>query len=551
MVVLLLLLISLSFGETYLLKVKDGNVPSGFKILKKITEDTYLVKKEGDISTFSYGNYILEKNYKLYPFVVPNDPCVSNRWQYEKIKAFDAWDLSTGSENVYVAVLDTGVDYKNPDLAGNLWRNERDCDYDGQDDDGNGYVDDCYGVNVLCYPEGTYNPNAQGCNAPDALDVDGHGTAVAGIIGAVGNNGLLLAGVNWKVKIIPCKFIHGELGDLAGELECLKYIKKFKAEKGLNIVAINASYGGYYSGSEIQRSEILSLKDLGILYISAAGNEGINNDIFDLYPCNYDLPNQICVGSTGLNDVISPFSNYGFYKVKVSAPGEDVISLWVNQNENTSCDSLEPLYGTSFSTPFITGAVALLKAYKPELSFEEIRRRILTSGDNILKHSGYTYTCNRLNLYKLLVGDNSPKICLSSLELNLGTFESSKGSEKNLIIRNTGEVQVKITNVYTDSNVINLDANNCIRKVLNTFEECSVKVSVPAGFEGSVSGKVFVEFENSELNTAVSVKGTGIPSLDIGGGGGGCNSFNVHFFLSLLTFIILLKGILLKGGKDV
>lgn len=225
---ILFLLVAVSFGEEYLLK---GELPESLKtfLKKKISEKVYLLDlPDGPLFKQSFnGNFILEKNVKLRALKLPNDTCFSYRWDLEAIDAPEAWDRSVGSQEVYVAVFDTGVDYNHPDLKDNLWKNPDEVCDNGVDDDGNGYVDDCYGVNVLCYPRGYYDPNAPGCNAPDAYDDDGHGTLIAGIIGAVGNNGFLIPGVAWRVKIIPCKFLDASgFGELEGELACFEYIKK-------------------------------------------------------------------------------------------------------------------------------------------------------------------------------------------------------------------------------------------------------------------------------------------------------------------------------------
>jgi len=437
-VVILLLTYVLSFGGEFLVKTQDPALIPG-EVVKKIDENIYLVRMEEDIPVglLNYAEGVLiERNYKLKALQTPNDPCLKYRWDMDFIEAHSAWSLSTGSETVYVAVLDTGVDYNHPDLKDNVWRNTGETCNDGADNDGNGYVDDCYGIDVIN-------------NDSDPMDDDGHGTYVASILGAVGNNGTLIAGVNWKVKIIPCKFLSSSGGGtIAGEIECLNYILDLKRNKGLNIVAVNASYGEVYPDSQIQRDKIAELASEGIMYIAAAGNSSLNNDEVSMNPCNYDLDNMLCVGAVNSKGEKSDFSNYGFNKVKVSAPGENILALR-RGNTDTDCSDLSSTYGTSMATPFITGAVALLKSYQPSLSYTQVRERILITGSNRLSLAGQTYSCNVLNLNSLLLNTTSPKICPSSLSINWGTVQDCEPSTREFILRSTGNSSVQVTSVST------------------------------------------------------------------------------------------------------
>ena len=184
-----------------------------------------------------------EPNYILTTGATPNDPSFGQLWGLHNtgqsggtpdadIDAPEAWDFVTGSSNVIVAILDTGVDYTHSDLAANMFRNEADCDTNLVDDDMNGYVDDCHGIDTF---NGDSNP----------LDDNGHGTHVAGTIGAAGNNSVGVVGVNWQVKLMPCKFMGaGGSGPTAKAIECLDYVAAMK-DRGVNIVATNNSWGGH------------------------------------------------------------------------------------------------------------------------------------------------------------------------------------------------------------------------------------------------------------------------------------------------------------------
>jgi subtilisin family serine protease len=306
----------------------------GVKSIKKIGNSSqfFLIKLDKEVETLESAKSKLmklpeveyvEPNY-IYKLqgTVPNDFYNFDLWALQKIQAPQAWDIAKGSNEVIVAVIDSGVDYTHEDLAPNMWINKREIPDNGIDDDGNGYVDDVYGIAP------GYSQVVKNIKISDPMDVLGHGTHVAGIIGAVGNNGKGIVGVNWNVKILSCMAAKPPTGFLylADTLECYEYIASLK-DRGENIKVINASYGGpYYSYHEF--SAIQRLRDRGILFVAAAGNEGNNNDISPEYPCNYNLDNIICVVSTDRNDNLSWFSNYGNSTVHVAAPGEQIYSTY-------------------------------------------------------------------------------------------------------------------------------------------------------------------------------------------------------------------------------
>jgi subtilisin family serine protease len=183
------------------------------------------------------------------------------------IKAVPAWDITTGSKNVVVAVIDSGIDYTHQDLAANMWRNEADYNNNGVDDDGNGYIDDCYGID-------TFNVDS------NPMDDNNHSTHVAGIIGAVGNNSLGLTGVAWNVKIMACKFMGADgFGTVADAIDCLEYVQTMK-DRGVNIVATNNSWGSY-GYSQALFDAVKAHLQRGMLFITAAGN-GWGNLIFQV-----------------------------------------------------------------------------------------------------------------------------------------------------------------------------------------------------------------------------------------------------------------------------
>jgi subtilisin family serine protease len=267
------------------------------------------------IQYFKNQNGVLEAkpDFVVKAFGIPNDPMYDGQWDMDKINAPAAWDVSHGSDSVAVGVVDTGIDYTQSELKKNIWVNEKELNgKPGVDDDGDGYVDDIYGID-------TYNHDS------DPMDDEGHGTHVAGTIGAVGNNKLGIAGINWNIKLIACKFIGKDgYGYTSGAIECMNYLNSLK-EKNVNIVAINNSWGGGEYDSDLY-DVMKTSGDLNIIDVCAAGNESNDNDENPTYPASYDLPNIISVAATDQDDNLAWFSNYGQTSVDLAAPGVDILS---------------------------------------------------------------------------------------------------------------------------------------------------------------------------------------------------------------------------------
>ncbi|MEW6417168.1 MAG: S8 family serine peptidase [Nitrospirota bacterium] len=259
-----------------------------------------------------------EPNYIVKKATIPNDPDFSKLWGLNNtgqigttdadIDAPEAWDITTGSNDVIIAVIDTGVAYNHPDLAENIWINtEEQNGTPGSDDDGNGYIDDIYGWDFIDndgYPE----------------DYDSHGTHVSGTIAAKGNNEIGIAGVMWLAKIMPIRFLGvSGWGDTGKAAEAIVYA----ADNGARI--INASWGSRgYSQALYEAIEYAQSKN--VLFVAAAGNEGNNNDTNPFYPASYNLTNIISVAATDYNDKLASFSNYGANSVDLAAPGVDIYS---------------------------------------------------------------------------------------------------------------------------------------------------------------------------------------------------------------------------------
>ena len=310
-------------------------------------------------------NLQCEPNWSASIINTPSDTLLSSMYPASTTAAGgiflrEAWDLSTGSVNNVVGVIDTGVDYLHPDLAANIWENSGEIAGNGIDDDGNGQVDDFHGYDF-------YN------NDSDPADDHSHGTAVSGTIGAVGNNARGTVGINWSVKMIACKaFNSAGVGSIATIVSCLNYLTDLRNNYAVNIVATNNSYGGFPNSVTLFNA-IAATRSAGMIYVAGAGNDATNSDTSPFYPAGFDLDNIISVGATDSSGDLTNFSNYGATTVDIGAPGLGVYTTLPNNQYGA-------YQGTSIATPHVTGVVALLMAYHPTYSYLQVRSSILNTG---------------------------------------------------------------------------------------------------------------------------------------------------------------------------
>ncbi|WP_273021404.1 S8 family serine peptidase [Rheinheimera sp.] len=339
---------------------------------------------------------VAEPDYPLHALATPDDPDFGQLWGLlntgqnsgtagADIKATDAWDISTGSHEVVIGVIDSGMDYNHPDLLDNRWVNPGDL------------PGSTYGYSTL---------NAE----LDPMDSDSHGTHVAGTIGASGNNGIGVAGVNWSVTLLPCQFLGPTGGSTAGAIECINYFTDLKLNHGVNVKATNNSWGGG-SYSDTLRAAIESGGDAGILFIAAAGNSGVDADSTPMYPAAYDLDTIVSVASTDRNDQLSIFtsgaSNYGAVSVDLGAPGSAILST-------VPGGGYASYSGTSMASPHVTGAAALLWSVNPDITALEMKSILMDSGDSLSALEGKTVSGKRLNLANAMVdADPTPSFRLS------------------------------------------------------------------------------------------------------------------------------------------
>ncbi|MDK1288870.1 S8 family serine peptidase [Pseudoalteromonas umbrosa] len=335
----------------------------------------------------------VEPNYMVKAMAIPDDSLFDQLWGLNNtgqtggtndadINAPEAWDISIGSRDVIVGVIDTGVDYTHPDLNANMWINPGEIAGDGVDNDGNGYVDDVYGINAIT-------------DSGDPMDDQGHGTHVSGTIGASGNNATGVVGVNHEVSIVGCKFLNSSgSGSTADAIKCIDYMVGLK-NAGHNVNVLNNSWGGG-GFSQALYDSITASEQAGILFVAAAGNSARDNDVSPGYPSSYDHDSVLAVASTTHTDSMSSFSQWGLASVDLGAPGSDVLSTVPGGGYSS-------FSGTSMATPHVAGAAALALAVNPSLTTIELKNLLMNSGKPIPALEGKTVSGKRLDVHQALI----------------------------------------------------------------------------------------------------------------------------------------------------
>lgn len=453
-------------------------------------------------------------NHRVRAVKTPNDPSYRELWGMERIGAPDAWEVSTGSRSVIVAVVDTGIDYTHPDLAANVVK-----DVDGR--------------------QGFDSVN----NDRDPFDDYGHGTHVAGTIGAVGNNSVGVAGVNWTTGLLGVKVLDDEgYGTDAQVLAGLDYVLDQK-RRGLNVRVVNMSIGGWLTPSEgaPYRVTLKALSDADVLMVSAAGNEAQDIDnptgYLDLkegwvdlrgklcYPACVRLANTISVASMGAGNNLSYFSNYSPNYVDLAAPGEGVLST-IPGNGYDSYD------GTSMATPHVSGTAALLAAAHPGETASQIKARILNGVTPDANFNRLVARNGRLNASAAIRGETptpgpDPFISVTGVTVSPETLRIAAG-------QNT-----TVTAYITPANATNQNVNW-------TSSDKSIVDGVQSGLSATVRGvstgraviTVTTEDGGYTAQCVVSVSGS-TPFPELGGcsvGGGGA------FLLVLIAPALLLAA---------
>lgn len=343
-----------------------------------------------------------EPNYPVQSETIPNDPRFSELWAFRNtgqlsgtigvdMDVDEVWNSLTGSSSMIVAVLDTGVDYRHEDLAQNMWHNTREVPGNGIDDDHNGLVDDYYGYNFFNHTS-------------DPMDNYFHGTHVAGTIGAVGNNGIGITGINWHVKIMALKVLdstgNGSLSDVVSGIN-------YAVANGAKVINSSWAFPAGLTGlpndpnlepSQILRDAIEAADQAGVIFVAAAGNHSVNSDLQPRYPASYSLGNIISVAATDKNDTLALFSNYGATSIDLGAPGVSILSTYPS-------DPTRPYVyasGTSMAAPHVAGAAALIWSSNPSLSHRQVIDMVLQGVEADPYLQGKTVTGGRLNIARSL-----------------------------------------------------------------------------------------------------------------------------------------------------
>jgi subtilisin-like proprotein convertase family protein len=347
----------------------------------------------------------------------PNDPDYTRMWGMRNtgqivngtsgrfdadIDANFAWDQTTGSKSVLVAIVDSGTDYAHPDLAANIYVNAGEIAGNGIDDDSNGYVDDVTGYD---FADGDADP----------MDFVGHGTHVTGTVGAVGDNGIGTMGVNWNVSILPCKIGNDFGGPIASAaIEAINYAVTMGA------TVSNHSYG--INPTQAFEDAIINAQANNHLLVVAAGNSSSNNDFLPAYPASYPEDNIIAVAATDQNDDLAWFSSYGATSVDIGAPGVNIWSttpqagsLFYNPNYDFSD-------GTSMASPMVAGAVALLRSLAPTVPYKDITTALYNGADKLGSLNGRVATGARLN-----VNNSLSQLLVASVSVSPASIAENAG----------------------------------------------------------------------------------------------------------------------------
>ena len=475
-----------------------------------------------------------EPNYIYEATIIPSDTYYVNQWYLPRIKAPEAWNIVRESPQVVIAVIDSGVQINHPDLKDNIWRNPGEIAENGRDDDQNGYIDDLHGwdfVNDVADPSPKYS---EGYTEEGIL----HGTIVAGLAAASGNNAAGIAGLTWNAQIMALKAL-----DDKGEGDTAKVVKAvdYAIVQGVDI--INFSFVGH-GFSRALESAIARAHAAGIHIVAAAGNELANGQSVDLdntplYPACHDGPSGenmvIGVAATDALDQKAPFSGYGHNCVDIAAPGVSMFSTAVYSPEKSINGRPFNKYydgywsGTSMAAPLVSAAIALIETVNLGLSRQEVREILLSGADNISRlnpdYAGRLGT-GRLNVFRSV---SSAKAKLDALNMKLIIGPAGPGEEKMKITEPAGRLlnELSLVDTLSEASVvfaagdINGNGRDEIIVGAGNGEPPYVRVFDPAG---TLLSEFFAYHENFRggVNVAVGdLDGDGISEIITGARFGG------------------------------
>lgn len=341
-----------------------------------------------------------EPNYIARKTARPDDPRYPEQWALPLMQLPLAWDITTGAE-VIVAILDTGIDYTHEDLAVNMWVNAGEVPGDNQDNDGNGYVDDIHGI-LLDGARVSGDPM-------DDDTADAHGTHVAGIAAAIGNNNTGVTGINWSAMLMAVKVLHGPAGE-GTALDIATGIR-YAVDQGARVINLSLGFIGY---SQTLADAIAYADDKGVLVVSAAGNDGIDLDGRAEMPATLRQANNIAVAATTRHERLAGYSNYGRAVIAVAAPGGDYTTGNGAILSTMSSIAGQGLYataaGTSVAAPQVTGLAALVWAAYPGLDHHAVKARILNGVTRLAALDDRVISGGRIDAYQTLVRPDLPAI---------------------------------------------------------------------------------------------------------------------------------------------
>ena len=417
-------------GATFLDRDGDGvydrfaNIEPSGRLVKldlprtlSVTDALAQLRKDPAVQ-YAEPNYLVRATALPHDLVrataLPNDPRFSELYGLHNtgqtggtadadIDAPEAWNLTTGSRDVVIAVIDSGIDYNHEDLAANMWRNPGEIAGNGVDDDDNGVVDDVHGFNALD-------------GGGDPLDDNSHGSHCAGTIGATGGNGVGIPGVAQNVSLMAIKFLDATAGGtFEGAIASIDYAVGMK-HAGVNLRVLSNSWaGGPFFPPLYEAIEAANAADL-LFVATAANNSGNDNDVNPVYPSSYPNDNILSTAATDDDDELAAFSNFGPTTVDMGAPGDAVLSTVLDNGYGFKS-------GTSMSAPHIAGVAALLLTLDPELTTAQLKDVLMTTGDALPSLEGLTLTGRRLNAANAVKLVDPPVLSIERVLRNRATFE--------------------------------------------------------------------------------------------------------------------------------
>ena len=392
---------------------------------------------------------VVEPDYLLGHSATPGDQALAQGWLWGlnntgqnggvagvDLGALSAWDTTTGAADVIVAVIDTGIRYTHQDLVGQMWTNPDEVPGNGVDDDGDGYVDNIYGIDAV---------NGDG----DPMDDNSHGTHCAGTIGAAANDGYDHVGVAWDVQLMACKFLSADgWGYVSGAVSCID----FAVAEGARVLSNSWGGGGH---SQALYDAIARARDAGVLFVAAAGNSATDTDSQPHYPSGYDLDNIISVAAVDRRGDLASWSNFGRNTVDLGAPGVDIYSTVAASDSSYAYYS-----GTSMAAPHVSGVAALVWATDENLGSAEVRARLLNTTNPLSALDGRTATGGMVHAAQAVGGGDD-----DALELTLSVSENPlrAGATAALYARVTDdgpELQATVSGTLNGDSLVFADDGN-------------------------------------------------------------------------------------------